>query len=286
MEGFRAAMRACFTSDLHGSETLYQQLDKLLLDERPDVALLGGDLTIDGDLADPLGTQVRYVREVFAPRLRRWHENNSRLTVGVIVGNHEWACTLEEWQRLERAGALRVLDLYRPLCINNTSILGYGLTPPTPFYAKDFERRDSAGEAPLQTSGYYWDAAARAPRPCDGRDWYARHNSIEQDLAAAPAPRSPWIFVCHAPPHATNLDNMHGSTAPVGSRAVREFIERHGPVLTLHGHIHESPELSGAFRQQLGRALCVNPGQARDRLHAVLFDVDAPVSTLRHTVYG
>ena len=279
-------MRACFTSDLHGSETLYQQLDSLIQTERPNFILLGGDLTIDGDLADPVGTQVRYVREVFAPRLRRWREANPKLTVGVIVGNHEWACTLDEWRQLERTGALRVLDLHRPLSVNGTSILGYGLTPPTPFYAKDFERLDRPGDVPLRTSGYFWDSVARVARPCDGREWYVRHGAIEQDLSEAQTPESPWIFVCHAPPYDTNLDTMHGSTIPVGSRAVRTFIERHAPALTLHGHIHESPQLSGAFREQLGRTLCVNPGQTRERLHAVLFDLNDPLSTLRHTVYG
>jgi hypothetical protein len=40
-----------------------------------------------------------------------------------------------------------------------------------------------------------------------------------------------------------------------GSSAVRESIERHAPMLGLHGHIHES---KGFVR--LGRTLCVNPG--------------------------
>ena len=42
---------------------------------------------------------------------------------------------------------------------------------------------------------------------------------------------------------------------PVGSRAVREAIERYQPLLALHGHVHES---RGAIK--LGRTLCVNPG--------------------------
>jgi Icc-related predicted phosphoesterase len=42
---------------------------------------------------------------------------------------------------------------------------------------------------------------------------------------------------------------------PVGSTAVREFIERHQPLLSLHGHIHES---RGAVR--IGRTLAINPG--------------------------
>jgi Icc-related predicted phosphoesterase len=42
---------------------------------------------------------------------------------------------------------------------------------------------------------------------------------------------------------------------PVGSRAVRKFLEEHQPILSLHGHIHES---RGAVR--IGRTLAINPG--------------------------
>jgi len=40
-----------------------------------------------------------------------------------------------------------------------------------------------------------------------------------------------------------------------GSRSVRTAIEKTQPLLSLHGHIHESP---GAVR--IGKTLCINPG--------------------------
>lgn len=40
-----------------------------------------------------------------------------------------------------------------------------------------------------------------------------------------------------------------------GSPAVRQAIERHQPLLGLHGHIHESPAAA-----RIGRTLCINPG--------------------------
>jgi Icc-related predicted phosphoesterase len=42
---------------------------------------------------------------------------------------------------------------------------------------------------------------------------------------------------------------------PVGSTAVRAAIERYQPILSLHGHVHES----AGFRR-IGRTLAVNPG--------------------------
>ena len=45
-------------------------------------------------------------------------------------------------------------------------------------------------------------------------------------------------------------------------------------MLTLHGHIHESPRLSGAFWQQIGRTIALNPGQRDEGLAAALIEID------------
>ena len=47
----------------------------------------------------------------------------------------------------------------------------------------------------------------------------------------------------------------------VGSLAVARFVERSGALLSLHGHIHESPSSGGTWRASLGRTQCVQPGQ-------------------------
>jgi Icc-related predicted phosphoesterase len=44
-------------------------------------------------------------------------------------------------------------------------------------------------------------------------------------------------------------------TAPVGSTGVRQLIEEFQPILSLHGHIHESRRAV-----TIGRTLCINPG--------------------------
>jgi len=75
------------------------------------------------------------------------------------------------------------------------------------------------------------------------------------------------IFNFHAPPYGTGLDeapaldeNMrptHGGAVmkPVGSKAVRAAILKYEPVLSVHGHIHESRGI-----KKMGRTLAINPG--------------------------
>ncbi|MDA8316813.1 MAG: metallophosphoesterase [Actinomycetota bacterium] len=75
------------------------------------------------------------------------------------------------------------------------------------------------------------------------------------------------IFNFHAPPYGTGLDEapaldenlrpMHGGAVmrPVGSTAVRDAILAHQPMLSIHGHIHESRGV-----KKMGRTLAINPG--------------------------
>jgi hypothetical protein len=75
------------------------------------------------------------------------------------------------------------------------------------------------------------------------------------------------VFNIHVPPFASNLDEAPelddtlrpkyagSALKPVGSTALRTAIEKHQPLLGLHGHIHE-----GRGASRIGRTLCINPG--------------------------
>ena len=49
----------------------------------------------------------------------------------------------------------------------------------------------------------------------------------------------PLVLICHAPPLDTDLDRIKPGLH-AGSRAVREFIEKHQPAHFFCGHIHEA----------------------------------------------
>jgi len=106
--------------------------------------------------------------------------------------------------------------------------------------------------------------------------WKTHREESEEQLAgridamASQVPdTSRAIFNLHCPPFKSGLDEapaidadlrlLHGGRAlrPVGSTAVREVIEKRQPLLSLHGHIHES---KGAVK--IGKTLSINPGSA------------------------
>jgi uncharacterized protein len=121
--------------------------------------------------------------------------------------------------------------------------------------------------------------------------WNTHREETEEKLAErieAMASRIPdsskAIFNLHCPPYKSGLDEapaidadmklLHGGRAlrPVGSTAVRAAIEKHQPLLSLHGHIHES---KGAIK--IGKTLSINPGSAYEEgmLMAAIVNLDA-----------
>jgi len=166
------------------------------------------------------------------------------------------------------------------------AFLGYASTPATPHWVKDFERLDVAGDPIPAFDGVTWDARQGRAREVNLARHFGHRATIADELERAPHAPDPWILVAHAPPHAGRLDRLPGIADPIGSRAVRRFIESRQPLLSLHGHIHESPKVTGSFVDRIGRTLCINPGQSHTRLYAVLFDTQRPAETLRHTVLG
>jgi Icc-related predicted phosphoesterase len=88
----------------------------------------------------------------------------------------------------------------------------------------------------------------------------------------------------HVPPYDSGLDtapvldaNLRPTVTagdvirgPVGSHAVRRIIEEFQPLLSVHGHIHES-----GGERRIGDTLCINPGSEANHgiLRGYLVDV-------------
>jgi len=98
------------------------------------------------------------------------------------------------------------------------------------------------------------------------------------------------VFCIHVPPYQSTIDEAPLITedlkydmssgrvqmVPVGSTAVRKIIEKYQPLLGLHGHIHESPGFI-----HIGRTQCLNPGSeyAEGILKAFLVEINGPKIT-------
>jgi Icc-related predicted phosphoesterase len=268
-----------FASDLHGRVDRWEKLLAAAGDRSPAAVFVGGDLLPGGAslagapdfLRGWLGPRLEDLRERMASRYPR---------IFAIFGNDDPRFFEPSLSALDEAGLLQHAH-GRRLPLGASFVYGYAYVPPTPFALKDWERYDVSR---------YVDPGCVSPE--EGRrslavpESEARWRTIAEDLTSLAGGddlgRSVWLF--HAPPHGVldraDLDGREIDHVPldphVGSIAIRRFLETRQPLVSLHGHVHESARLTGAWQARLGRTVCLSAAHDGPELALVRFDLDDP----------
>jgi Icc-related predicted phosphoesterase len=282
--------RCLFASDLHGRASRYEALLAVVGAERPAGVFLGGDLLPAGAVPLPGGGRD-FLLDWLGPRLEALRERlgASYPRVLAIFGNDDPRAEEESLVALEGRGLL-VHAHQRRLDVTGVPVYGYACVPPTPFLLKDWERYDvSRFVDPGCVSPE--DGYRSVPVPEGETKW----GTIAGDLQALVGGDdvSGAVFLFHAPPHLSALDRaaLDGRAvdhAPldvhVGSIAIRRFIEARQPRVTLHGHIHESARLTGAWQDRIGRTVCLSAAHDGPELALVRLDLERPEEASRELV--
>jgi uncharacterized protein len=279
-------MAICFfATDLHGKIDRYEKLYSAIKKHRPSAVLLGGDLLprtgfstthnhfpasdFVADYLIPAFSEVRNTMKDLYPQ------------VFLIPGNDDPGCEVEHILAAEILGIWRYCH-GRKFTLGNFSIYGYACVPPTPFFLKDWERYDVSRYVP---PGCVSPEEGFRSTPVEGSE--IKWGTIQKDLAALVGadPLDRAVLLVHTPPYDTPLDRagLDGGRyehvevdVHVGSIALRRLIEERQPMLTLHGHVHEAPRLTGEWRIQIGRTVCINGAHDGPELALVGFDLESP----------
>jgi uncharacterized protein len=287
-------MKVLFTADLHGRRNLIEEMMALALKERVHCIILGGDILPTlipsplalinghGDFQDDLNGQLRFVEDYLAPAFSSFQSSNPGIKTLYIPGNHGWIPAVE---RLIKALPQLVCIHGKTVDLEGLAFFGYACVTDSTFWVKDYARRDCKNDSHVPSKFAIVSDTDRLRVSPDG-EYAAKKPSIEEDLSGVSFDNpARTICVFHCPPYNTGLDTLHNNRS-IGSRAIRGFLERTQPMMSLHGHIHESPYMSGVYQTRIGNCLAINPGQAPNRLHAVIFDTHDPAQTMIHTVFG
>ncbi|HMQ14614.1 MAG TPA: metallophosphoesterase [Phycisphaerae bacterium] len=279
-----------FASDLHGDADRYTRLLDAIRRRRPAAVFLGGDLLPPG-LGGP-ATLAWNTADFFDGFLLR-HLSRLRSELGaayprvfVIPGNDDHRSQEAAMLDLAARGLWEYVHL-RSVNWEDHTVAGYACIPPSPFQLKDWERYDVSR---FVDPGCVSPEEGRRSVPAQADD--VRYGTIERDLerllAGVPAERLIALF--HAPPYNTALDRaaLDGRVIDhvpldthVGSLAIRRAIESLQPLLTLHGHVHEAPRLTGAWRVRIGRTHCLTAAHDGPELALIEFDPRQPESATR-----
>lgn len=313
-------MRIYYAGDIHGSERCWRKFLAAAAFYEADVLVLGGDLT--GKALVPIvevqpGRWQAHVlgRDEKIKNEAQLAEVYKRVRFN---GFYPYQCSPDEYHRLEADPGFRdevisaVInrELKRWMEIADEKLAETRVRCLVmPGNDDDFEidpvidsarRVENPDGKVVALDGYQMLSSAWAnPTPWDSPRELPEQQLEEklEQIAGALRPDVPAIFNLHCPPYDSGLDMAPQLTddlrvvrkggeqvlIPVGSQAVRSVIERHQPLLGLHGHIHESRSAA-----TIGRTLCVNPGSlyAEGVIDGVLVDLDGDQVTRHQFVQG
>lgn len=280
---------AFFASDLHGRVGRYQALWRQALAELPDAIFLGGDLlphAMDRSW-DTEATGADFIPGILVPGFTDFHRRSGgRVRVFLVLGNDDPAASVPD---LLAGQANRLWEYIHGRRVDwaGISVYGYNCVPPTPFQLKDWERYDVSR---FVDPGCVSPEEGQRTDELTARD--IRWTTIKAELEALAdndaQADAVWLF--HTPPYDTKLDraDLDGRTVDhvpfdphVGSIAVRQFIEQRQPRLTLHGHVHETARLSGAWRDRLAATHAFGGAHDGPELALVRFDPARPQDATR-----
>lgn len=151
------------------------------------------------------------------------------------------------------------------LDIDGISFIGFSKVLDTPFFRKDRIVIEKGQEMPEQLKEIVY--VNKCQNPLTVKEWeeYRKENvpTMEDELEKLPKPTEGYkgIYIFHDPPYGIGLDNCKDGEK-VGSKAMAEFIKNSNGYMSLHGHIHESPNISGNWYGMLGETICIQPGQS------------------------
>ncbi len=272
-------MTKCFfVSDLHGKIYRYQTLFTEIELHKPEAVFLGGDLLPSAYLKeqeyDDFFQEIIY--SGFKNLQQKMHKDYPE--VFLILGNDDSRAQEYRFIEAEKQGLWNYLHM-KKIEFKNWTVYGYSYIPPTPFLYKDWERYDVSR---------FVDPGC--VHPTEGQRFFNTKEDIEfcsikKDLEKlfADDDLSKAILLFHSPPYKSLLDRaaLDGVLVDhvpldvhVGSIAVKELIEERKPLLSLHGHIHESSEITGEWKDKVNTTTAFNAAIPENKLSIIIFDPD------------
>jgi Icc-related predicted phosphoesterase len=252
-----------YGTDFHGDVVKFSAILNFAKDHSIPLIHLGADLLPKG--SDMLVEQKNFVNGF----LKKYNEKAKNMGIDVLgnFGNDD-IYTIKKYFRKYAS----LLD-EAPYSRDGYDFQAYPFVADYPFGLKTATKLDYEGWAcpdPYLGPPCDFDEQGYFEIP-DIKEYFRKKGTIEEDLKHLHTTNKT-IMSMHMPPAGVDLDVCYGNRR-VGSRAIYSWIEKHQPLLTLHGHIHESYEVTGVWKTHIGSTLVVQPGQGPTRTHVVYFEI-------------
>jgi len=279
-------MKLLATTDLHQREDKWRQLVENCKKESPDIICIAGDLFPKNV---NISAQKQFLKHIikYAKKIK---EMNCKLVL--ILGNDDNKNIEVDMKKLDEEGVLYyVSDSVRE--IDGYEFIGFPWVLDYPFLYKYWIKPESKTDLHISELQYGEPLTINDDNSMSEIENYKEFLSKREDIATSLSKlaekvknMSKSIWLIHCPPYGCGLDHC-ASGYKAGSKSIYEFIVKNQPLLTIHGHIHESPHYSFVWKKNIGNTTTIQPGQIDNKLHYVTFKIEGDkIMEVNHNIYA
>jgi Icc-related predicted phosphoesterase len=268
-------MRFIYACDVHGDKDKYYKLIAICKERKIQNIVLGGDIILKK--CDREKDQPVYLREFMDPYFNMLKNNN--INCICILGNDDLEILDEEYEEICRKYSNVYSVDNKALIFEDICFIGCGKVLDGPWQRKS--RVVVEKETPMEEQFYETVKVDKCTREISAKEWeeYRKnYETMEEALAKLPENNTELktIYILHDPPYGIGLDVcFNGYEA--GSKTIANFLRNSNAYMSLHGHIHESPNMSNKWYNTLENTICIQPGQTEigeDDINYVVIDTD------------
>lgn len=253
-------MKILFVTDLHGSEWKYDKIFEVAMNMNIDIIINGGDML---PLGNNLLNQDKFIVNFLDEYLSNF--NSEKIYYITMFGNDDLQMFDNLFQNICDKYDYVFNINFQKISIKKYEFIGMNLVPDLPFILKDRARKDTKEFVfPKQLGTPLLSTVLGLKKIENWFSYVETLPTIEEEInnLIRPSNMERANYIIHTPPSNISLDVCFDGRG-VGSKAIYDFIKKNQPMMTFHGHIHESPEISGKWCNKIGRTLCFQPGQSQ-----------------------
>lgn len=249
-------MKILYTTDLHGDINKFENISDIINDH--ELLILGADILPKG-----IGTTEKKIISFIDEYLRKFFFN---INIPIIIdfGNDDWYMYYDIFKYTVKQFDHVYIAHMNNITIGDYTFIGMNYVPDYPFGIKDWCRREETKLCDKIQLGMPLTSHSGVVKIIpELEQYFLNQKSIREELDSLQKPNNKTVYIIHAPPMHSGLD-VCSRVGAVGSIDVSNWIIKEKPLLTLHGHIHESFELTKIDKTKIGDTICINPGQKDD----------------------
>lgn len=268
-------MRVLYCTDLHGAKWKFERIFEITKSLNVEIVINGGDMLPHGTIL----AQNEFINGFLDNHFSKFNEE--KINFLVMLANDDFSIFDSSFEKICNKYQYVISIAQSKFSIDKEfEFLGMNWVTDFPFALKDRARKDTKDFVFPKQFGKPLLSTLNGWNYID--DWISYSDSlptIEDEINKLIKPNNmeSAIYIIHTPPYNLGLDICSDGSS-VGSKAIYNFLAENQPLISLHGHIHESPEMSGQWYGYINKTLCIQPGQShfnQNTLHYSLIELDS-----------